>query len=205
MRLFLRIAAALAIILPVVATISTANAAILHLGNVTIGQSGSILNNVENIGSGFAHGYADGFLPANSMITFTYNTPILPPGSVQAIGAHSSVSGNVLTNILSLNGVNSGSSFQLAPFFMPTAFVPPSVWPVMTIVGPATAVIKNLSDGTAYFSSYFLSLIGLSLPGDASSYVVSAVPLPPALLLMLASMVGLGGFAARKRMAKASS
>lgn len=204
MKIFLRITAVLAIALSFVGAVAPAKAAITHLGNVTIGQSGSIANNIEVIGSGFAQGYADGYLPANSMITFTYNTPIFPPGSIQAIGAHSSVSGNILTNVLSVNGVNSGSSFQLTPFFAPTAFVPPSIWPVVTIVGPNTAVIKNLSSGTAYFASYFLSLIGLSLPGDASTYVVSAIPLPPALMLMMASVAGLGGVAARKKMAKAS-
>ncbi|MER2519823.1 MAG: hypothetical protein ABTQ34_03935 [Bdellovibrionales bacterium] len=205
MKLFNRIAATLALVISAIASSAPADAAIVHLGNVFIGQTGSISNSVEVLGSGYAHGFADGYLPANSMITFTYNTSILPSGSSQALGSHASVSGNTLTNILSVNGVNSGSSFVLSPMFMPTAFVPPSTWPVMTIVGPNTAIIQNLSNSGAYFSSYFLSLFnGLLQPGTTSTYAVSAIPLPPALMLMIASLAGLGGMAARKKKLEAA-
>lgn len=200
MKLFHRIAATLALIVSSIAAATPASAAIVHLGNVTIGETGVISNSAEAIGSSYAYGYADGYLPANSMITFTYNTPILPPGTPEALGSQVSLSGNILTTYLSIDGVNSGSSFQISPIFMPTAFVPPSIWPVMTIVGPNTAVIQNLSDTAVFFKSYFLSLFnGLLEPGATSTYVVSSVPLPPALLLMMASMAGLGGFAARKK------
>lgn len=187
MKTFLGLAAVIAIILSASATTSVANAAILHLGNVEIGQTGSVPNAIETVESGYAYGFVDGYLPHNAIITFTYNTHTLPPGSVQAYSIYAS----------------GGPPIPLTPSFTSTAFVPSSLWPVVITLGPATAVISNMSGSAAYFTSYFLSLIGLSLPGDASSYVVSAVPLPPALILMLASMAGLGGFAARKRMAKA--
>lgn len=204
MKLFPRIAAALALVVVALAAAAPANAAIVHLGNVTINQSGSTGNSAEALGASSAYGYVDGYLPSNSMITFTYNTAILPAGTPQALGSNTSLSGNILTTILSVDGVNSGSSFQISPIFMPTTFVPPSSWPVLTIVGPNTAIIKNLSDSASYFSSYFLSLFNGALSGAASTYTVSSIPLPPALLLMMASMAGLGGLAARKKSVKAA-
>ncbi len=204
MNLLHRIAAALTLIVSAAAATAPAQAATVHLGNVTIGEYGSIANSVESIGSSYAYGYADGYLPANSMITFTYNTPILPLGTPIALGAYASVSGGAFTTILSINGANSGSSFQIWPP-APMVFVPPSVWPVMTIVTPGTAIIKNLSNTTTYFSSYFLSLLsGPVLAGNASTYIVSSVPLPASLLLMLTSVAGLGGMAARRKKLQAA-
>lgn len=182
------IAAALLIILSTTVTTTVANAAIIHLGNLAIGQTGYVPNNVELIESGYAYGLVDGYLPNNAVITFTYNTNNLPPGSVQALSIYAI-----------------GHPMPLSSSFAP-ASLPPSVFlPVSVVIGPTTAVITNMTGNAAYFTSYFLSLIGLSLPGDASTYVVSAIPLPPALMLMMASVAGLGGLAARRKIAKASS
>lgn len=165
------------------------------LGTLSLGQSGT--TNIVNVGgtSSVVHDFVEGAIPANSMITFTYSFAGVSdkgPYSLTGDGTYdythgtTPYSGWVHTNShggdswgAKVNGGN--SSEQLA--FATAALAG-------NLTG-GTVTFNNLSKGLMWFSAEFLGKImnGYS----EASWKVSAVPLPAALPLFGAGLLGLAG------------
>lgn len=139
-----------------------------------------------------------GALPSMMAITFTYNLSQSPTGAPPT--------GSALLSSLGYT-VNS-------PFYNISAAVSSGELPVanqsgdglvlasasMDTLSSGQTVITNLTNGLINFKSTLVAFLlsGVSLTG---TYVVSAVPLPAALPLMLVGALGLVGVSARRRKA----
>lgn len=169
----------------------------VNMGTVEVGQSGTITNNVSE--SFFSPYYFDttndfGFLPSNSVITFSYTfaSGSLVGGTVKSYGSYDyNVSGvNYHGNSAAdanaptvSSGYTNGSA--TTPLVLATANITPT--------GGKTTIINN-SGGLAQFQSIFAGLLNATGGITSITYNVSAVPLPAALPMfgsLIAALFGL--------------
>lgn len=159
-----------------------------------------------------------GYIPSNSMITFTYSSENSRPSllgleAVQAFGEYhyKDENNNMLLgaqNVLEVyNGIGSNISAEYkignqivenpGLLFVTAQFVD-------NIQSQATVVIKNLSAGSLFFETSFLQFFSKYVGGTVNvHYEVSAVPLPAALPLFGLGLAGMAGVRSRRKAKKA--
>ncbi len=183
--------------------IDTANAAVDYTGSfvnmeeLSIGQSGTISG-----GNGFGNAVISqitGYLPSNSMITFSYNFSGTLRGGLLASGGSYSYDDGIdsyegFTVAMSAGSVSfSGGTVNGAPSDA-LAFSSAQI----TGTNAATTVIEN-------FSGDFLGIMSLFIGAATGSkayiisYGVSEVPLPAALPMFGMGLVVIAGLRARKK------
>lgn len=166
---------------------------------LAIGQSGTITAN----GAGFGNAVMSlitGSLPANSMITFSYNFDgVLDSGYLTTSGGYSYTNGGVsytgYTTATAPGGFGFSASYEDAT---PVAALALSSAQI-TSPSTATVIIKNLSAGALSYVSAFMGTVAKGAKSFTVAYNVSAVPVPAALPLF---GLGLGALAWRARSRK---
>lgn len=159
-----------------------------------IGQSGTITSTSPGFGS-TVFSLITGSLPANSMVTFSYNfSGTILSGLLNASGGYSYIDGGVAhagyTTASAPGGFGFSASFEDGTPVAPLALSSAQIDSTST----ATVVIKNLSAGAlSYASSLMASVFGSK--NFTVAYNVSAVPVPAALPLF---GLGLGAIAAMR-------
>ncbi len=164
------------------------------LGTLSLGQSGA--TNIVNVGgsASVVHDFADGFIPANSMITFTYYFAGISnkgPYNLTADGAYDYILGDAYAGWVHKNA-HGGDDWK--------ATINGSGSPIQLVFATAdladdltggTITFKNLSKGLMWFNTAFLGKImnGYSV----ASWKVSAIPIPATLPLFGAGLLGLVG------------
>ncbi len=169
----------------------------VNMGNLSVGDSG-VIGDIGHFGSAIVS-QVSGSLPANSMITFTYNfSGNLQTALFGVLGEYNYVDGGntyegyaSASNLLGVNAVGLTNGLSSTPLAVASA---------QTDFGTntATAVIKNVSSGVVDYLNLFVGLVSGSKNLEIS-YSVSAVPLPAALPLFLSGLAGLMGFSYRRK------
>ena len=169
----------------------------VNMGTVSAGDSG-VIGNIGSVGRTIIS-QISGTLPANTLITFTYDfSGDLDFGFLSATGSYSYTDGpNSFTGFAS--GTNSTGS-NSAGFVngSPSTALAVSSAQVDFTNNTATAIIQNNSSGAVSFLDLFVGLVTGSRNLEIS-YNVSAVPLPAALPLFGAAIAGLMGFSYRRK------
>ncbi len=171
-----------------------------YMGLVSIGQNGKITNQImpsksnpkeHLLGAGF------GFLPAMSEIVFSYTFPSTTGhlGHLFADAAYFEKKGSNIFSAFSTTDANGSFSKVFNTNTHHTHNVPSPILALAHIsvdFKSGTTTIINNSDVSVAFSSYFFALYcGCTNPGVFATYEVSAIPLPPALIMFLTGLAGL--------------
>ncbi|MBY0407992.1 MAG: hypothetical protein K2Q01_09890, partial [Rickettsiales bacterium] len=161
----------------------------VNMNAVHVGQSGTITNLYQTlftlppnvVGSGNIFG----FLPSNSMITFSYTFTGLVDGVLEGNTNYSYNNGNLFEGSAYANsqtGFAGSQGFINGVSSAPLAFAAAN----LNVVNPGTSTgtvrFWNTSDAFSQFSSLFSGLLTASPRGVGSAtYAVSSIPLPAAL------------------------
>ncbi len=173
----------------------------INMGTVEIGQTGTI--DAAHFGNVIVNKIS-GALPANSMITFTYDFA----GDL-LIGLLGTAAGYSYDEAGTSFG---GLSFSMDPpgFSVSSGTEDGSSSTALAVASAqidfgadtATVIIKNFSSGVANYLNVFAGLVNGNKDLQIA-YNVSAVPVPAALPLFGAGIAALTGFGARRRKRKA--
>ncbi|PJB70858.1 MAG: hypothetical protein CO093_06900 [Alphaproteobacteria bacterium CG_4_9_14_3_um_filter_47_13] len=169
----------------------------VDMGTVSIGQTGTIT--ADHFGNLILNKIT-GSLPANGMITFTYNfAGNLVSGFLAAGSSYSYIDGG---------SDFAGKSVSIAPLGLSSTNGTVDGFPSTALSvasaqidfdnNTATSTIKNFSSGVVDYVNLFAGLV-LGNKNLEIAYSVSAVPLPAALPLFGIGLAALAGFGARKR------
>lgn len=139
-----------------------------------------------------------GYLPSNSMLSFSYNAPSIKTSDVIGISAYSYYDYELDgvhyygASRVSNNGVLLDThTIDGSPSDIPLVYLSAQLNDTETLQG--TSIVKNMTDVNAYFEFSFAANISGLAPGESIStgYDVSAVPLPGALPLFGMGLMGL--------------
>ncbi len=164
------------------------------LGTLSIGDSGPL--NTVNVGkkSSVVHHMAEGYIPANSFITFSFTFSGVADKGPYLLSGHGaydydmgdSFAGTVYTNSNGgndwkafVNGLTSSEQLVFATSNLANDFSGGSI------------TFTNLSKGLMWFSTTFLGKIANGF--SSANWSVAAVPLPAALPLFGIGLLGLVG------------
>jgi len=175
----------------------------VSMGTLSSGQSG-VIGSIGNVGNVILS-RVSGTLPANTLVTFTYNfSGNLERGSLTSTANYSYIDGgDVFSGFVgdsNLTGSNSAGNINGSPS---TALAVASAQ-VDFSNNTATAIIQNNSSGAVSFLDLFVGFVSGSKNLEIS-YNVSAVPLPAALPLFASAIAALAGLSYRRKKAAASA
>ncbi|MFK7839549.1 MAG: hypothetical protein AB8B83_04395 [Bdellovibrionales bacterium] len=170
---------------------------------VVAGETGTI-GNIGNIGRTIIS-QISGTLPANSLITFTYNfSGDLDFGYLSSTGGYNFTDGgSAFTGFATGNNATGSNAAGFVNGSPSTALAVASAQVDFTN-NTATAVIQNNSSGAVDYLNLFVGLVTGSRD-LVVSYNVSAVPVPAALPLFGGAILGLMGFSHRRKKALAAA
>jgi hypothetical protein len=157
------------------------------LWNAQIGQYGNLYNwYTTPLDSGVIQGFQEGTIPAQSEIVFSYSQPGF---EVFMHGGYS--------DGLYVGDVNAGIGGQSNILFGPTsATYNAALMTAFVSLNGEKAELVNFSNVTASFETAFVATGGET---PTASYAVTGLPLPSALPMFVAAMLGLFGLTYRRQ------
>jgi len=176
-----------------------------NMGTVVAGNNGAIATNDLSNPHGVFYDYAEGVLPSNTKITFTFNTDPSIYSRYQYSFAEG-VSQNADDTYIYRSWAASDGWFMNEKagkdgVFAPTAptFGLQTTASLSSDKTIATVTVTNLSEVAANFKSYLFSPSSSISGLISTTYNVSAVPLPAALPLFGLALAGMAGYSRKKK------